>query len=56
MTERTCCDGLCQQGRDCPRHDNLPCERGDLAKALVATLISACIGTGLVLGVRQWLS
>jgi len=43
--ERTCCDGLCNQGRNCPRYASTP-EQRMRAQRVIAWSVIACVVMG----------
>ena len=58
MSDRQCCDGLCEQGRSCPYRENctledLPVPKRDIAREVlcwVAAVVVVC-AMAVVLGV-----
>lgn len=41
IVERNCCDGLCSQGRECPRRPIVP-RALDWAQVAAATIVGLC--------------
>lgn len=55
IPERTCCDGLCHQGRNCPLRDREPPSKGDTLRVVGLCLLLPALAVAIGL-VGWWLS